>query len=55
MSESKIFGIGFHKTGLTSLGEAFEMLGYKTCHKAKPVRDKLGQAEMMDLLHANDL
>ena len=24
----KVFGIGFHKTGTTSLGQAFEILGY---------------------------
>jgi len=29
MSESKIFGIGFHKTGTTSLRKALEILGYR--------------------------
>lgn len=28
---SKIFGIGFHKTGTTSLGAALEKLGYRVC------------------------
>lgn len=27
----KIFGIGFHKTGTTSLGEALSLLGYRVC------------------------
>lgn len=41
----KIFGIGFHKTGTTSLAEALEQLGYKTRHGYKK------QSDMM----ANDL
>jgi len=28
---NKIFGIGFHKTGTSSLGDALEVLGYKVC------------------------
>ncbi len=28
---AKVFGIGFHKTGTTSLGVALEMLGYRVC------------------------
>lgn len=31
MKINKIFGIGFHKTGTTSLGIALEKLGYKCC------------------------
>ena len=31
MSQPKVFGIGFHKTGTTSLGEALELLGYRVC------------------------
>jgi len=34
---SKIFGIGFHKTGTTTLDTAFQMLGYRSC----PVRTDL--------------
>jgi len=30
--EGKIFGIGFHKTGTTSLASALRMLGYDTVH-----------------------
>ncbi len=30
--ENKVFGIGFHKTGTTSLAQALEVLGYKTVH-----------------------
>ena len=29
MANSKVFGIGFHKTGTTSLGHALERLGYR--------------------------
>ncbi len=32
---SKIFGIGFHKTGTTSLANALEHLGYHTCEARK--------------------
>ena len=28
---SKIFGIGFHKTGTKSSGHALELLGYRVC------------------------
>jgi hypothetical protein len=31
--DQKIFGIGFHKTGTTSLGLALEELGYRVCGK----------------------
>ena len=31
--EPKVFGIGFHKTGTTSLGLALERLGYRVCGK----------------------
>lgn len=30
-SESKVFGIGFQKTGTSSLGDALTMLGYSVC------------------------
>jgi hypothetical protein len=32
MHKGKIFGIGFHKTGTSSLAVALEILGYKTVH-----------------------
>ena len=28
---TKVFGIGFHKTGTSSLGTALEVLGYRVC------------------------
>ena len=28
----KVFGIGMFKTGTSSLGKAFDILGFKTCH-----------------------
>ncbi len=33
MNTPKVFGIGFHKTGTTSLGRALEQLGYRVCGK----------------------
>jgi hypothetical protein len=32
MDKAKIFGVGFHKTGTSSLAAALEMLGYRTVH-----------------------
>lgn len=51
----KVFGIGFHKTGTTSLGAALEALGYQTCDGAGAVRQAVGHAEMMRLLRENQL
>jgi hypothetical protein len=48
---NKVFGIGFHKTGTTSLGVAFEHLGYHVCHGASPLRAALGHRLMMHMLH----
>ncbi len=31
MTNRKVFGIGFHKTGTKSLGQALKQLGYKVC------------------------
>jgi hypothetical protein len=31
MKSPKVFGIGFHKTGTTSLGKALALLGYRVC------------------------
>lgn len=50
MKDQKVFVIGFHKTGLTSLGRALEILGYRVCHRAKPIREALGHDEMIKLL-----
>lgn len=46
----KVFGIGFHKTGTTTLGRALELLGYNVCHGAAPVRHALGHRRMIELL-----
>ncbi len=37
---SKVFGIGFHKTGTTTLDTVFQRLGYKAC----PVRTDLAKS-----------
>lgn len=47
---AKICGIGFHKTGTTSLGIALEQLGYTVCHGARPLRLALGPRQMIDIL-----
>ncbi len=47
---SKVFGIGFHKTGTSSLGKALEILGYKVCHGAGALRSNLGEDQMMQSL-----
>ncbi len=52
---TKVFGIGFHKTGTTSLGEALDLLGYSNVHAARPLRQKLGQEAMMKCLTSDDL
>lgn len=51
----KVFGIGFHKTGTTSLASALTRLGYQTVHGASPLRATLGHVPMMTLLYAGDL
>lgn len=50
MKDQKVFVIGFHKTGLTSLGKALELLQYRVCHRAKPLREALGHEEMIQQL-----
>jgi hypothetical protein len=47
---SKIFGIGFHKTGTTSLGTALSILGYNNCFGANSLRKELGEMGMMQCL-----
>jgi hypothetical protein len=51
----KVFGIGFHKTGTTSLGAALTALGYTTCDGAGVLREVVGHSEMMRLLRAHEL
>jgi hypothetical protein len=51
----KVFGIGFHKTGTTSLGVALEHLGYQVCHGAVPLRKALGHRLMMHMLYDGHL
>ena len=51
----KVFGIGFNKTGTTSLGAALAFLRYRVCRGARPLRAALGQRRMMELLHSGDV
>lgn len=37
--DKKVFIIGFHKTGTTSLGKALQILGYKVCGSIKEAYD----------------
>ena len=50
MADRKVFGIGFQKTGTTSLGQIFKRLGYKTAgyhdFRAMAGRDHLDWAEV---------
>jgi hypothetical protein len=55
VTDQKVFGIGFHKTGTTSLGVALKALGYQTCDGAWPIREAIGHPEMMRLLRDNQL
>ena len=45
-----MFGIGFHKTGTTTLAGALEFLGYRACHGAEPLRRRFGDDLLMMLL-----
>lgn len=55
MSAQKVFGVGFHKTGTTSLGAALAQLGFKICNGAGAVREAIGDAAMMRLLRERRL
>ena len=51
---SKVFGIGMHKTGTSSLGRALELLGYRSCMGANALRANLGEEKMMNSLFAGN-
>jgi hypothetical protein len=55
MTPAKVFGIGFHKTGTSSLGVALRWLGYRVCNGADPLRRALGGRSMMGLLLRGEL
>lgn len=38
-NKNKVFIIGFHKTGTSSMGKAFQMLGYRVCGSIKEAMD----------------
>lgn len=46
--EQKVFVVGFHKTGTSSLGRAFQILGYKVCGSLKEGYDFSEQDEPME-------
>lgn len=49
--DQKVFGIGFHKTGTTSLGLALEKFGYRVCGKVGVRRARIAE-EVEDLAWA---
>ena len=51
---SKVFGIGMHKTGTSSLGRALEVLGYQSCMGANTLRAHLGEKKLMTRLFAGN-
>jgi hypothetical protein len=50
----KVFGIGFHKTGTTSLGMALGHLAYEVCLGSRPLREALGHRRLMAHLTHNE-
>lgn len=63
MNGEKIFMVGFHKTGTTSLARALQILGYRVCGFVAPDRDidpsmhssdELFERAYKPLLHAYD-
>lgn len=53
----KVFCIGFHKTGTTSLGVALESLGYKVCgvsHELLPSLRNNDMSEVISLVNSYD-
>lgn len=43
MKSPKVFGIGFHKTGTTSLGQALSILGYRVCGNVATADPLIGE------------
>ena len=52
---SKIFGIGFHKTGTSSLAEALRTLDYKVCDGAHPFNERGTWTQMIAGIHKGNL
>ena len=52
---TKVFGIGFHKTGTTSLGLALERMGFRVCHGARPLRSLFGDRRLLRMLETRQL
>ena len=43
---SKVFCIGFHKTGTTTLGQALEILGYRVCGPRRSLAENLQKGHL---------
>jgi len=50
MKFNKIFGIGFHKTGVSSLAIALKILGFRTNKGVLPLRELMNKQEYIELL-----
>lgn len=54
MNKPKVFCVGFHKTGTTSIGKAMELIGLKNIHGAGLIRSAVGDRRMMEMLFRED-
>lgn len=54
MNKPKVFCVGFHKTGTTSIGKAMQLLGLKNIHGAGLIRSAVGDRRMMEMLFRED-
>ena len=51
--EPKVFCIGFHKTGTSSLAKALETLGYNLCRRIKNIESKMEGESVLECLSNN--
>jgi len=46
----KVFCIGFHKTGTSSLAVAFQIMGYRVCRRLGPLQDLIPDKNLIELI-----
>jgi hypothetical protein len=49
----KVFCIGFHKTGTSSLAAAFQMMGYSVCRRLGMLQDLIPDKNVLELIRNN--
>jgi hypothetical protein len=49
----KVFCIGFHKTGTSSLAAAFQMMGYSVCRRLGMLQDLIQDKNVLELIRNN--